>query len=313
MTVADSHCHAWEVWPYSVDVPDPSTRGSIDQLMSELDAHHVERALVVCASIGPGDETPRDNNEYVARAAAEHPNRISYVVDIDSEWSPHHHQAGAVDRVEAMLAAHPHAVGISHYLGADDDGWLRTDEAVGFFSSLSTRSLVASVSCPPSRLRDLTELAVALPDVTFLIHHMGWLRAESSTLQTDLEALLAASSFSNVYVKISGFHYASRENWNFPYLDTGPILRAIVSTFDPTRLLWGSDFPASQGKVTYRQALAAPATLLPGLTDLQLDGLMGDNLVALLDRAAPIPRTADLSTAPPQNGTTRNAGNHADG
>lgn len=114
MTFADSHCHAWEVWPYSVDVPDSSTRGSIEQLMAELDAHHEERALVVCASIGPGDKIPRDNNEYVARDAAEHPNRISYVVDIDSDWSPGHHQARAFERIEALLAAYPHAAEISY-------------------------------------------------------------------------------------------------------------------------------------------------------------------------------------------------------
>jgi L-fuconolactonase len=287
MTLADSHCHAWEVWPYSVDVPDASTRGSIEQLMAELDAHNVERALVVCASIGPGGETPRDNNEYVARAAAEHPNRISYVVDIDSDWSPSHHQAGASERIEALLAAHPHAAGISHYLRSDDDGWLRTDEAVEFFSPLASRSLVASVSCPPSRLKDLTVLAAALPDVAFLIHHMGWLRAH-------LEALLAASSLSNIYVKISGFHYASRLNWNFPYHDTTPILRAIVSTFDPERLLWGSDFPASLGKVTYRQALSTPAVLLPELTEKHLNRMLGENLMALLDRAATIQRPADV-------------------
>ena len=29
----DSHCHIWERWPYSPAVPDPTSRGTVEQLL----------------------------------------------------------------------------------------------------------------------------------------------------------------------------------------------------------------------------------------------------------------------------------------
>ena len=49
--IIDSHCHAWENWPYDPSVPDNLTRGSLDQLVYEMDRNDVDRAMIVCAEI----------------------------------------------------------------------------------------------------------------------------------------------------------------------------------------------------------------------------------------------------------------------
>ena len=40
--IVDSHCHAWTTWPYDTNVPDPASRGTIDQLLFEMEntSHH---------------------------------------------------------------------------------------------------------------------------------------------------------------------------------------------------------------------------------------------------------------------------------
>ena len=61
--IIDSHCHAWAHWPYEPPVPDPLSRGSIAQLLFEMDQNGVDRAVIICAAI------------------AHNPNNTAYVVD----------------------------------------------------------------------------------------------------------------------------------------------------------------------------------------------------------------------------------------
>ena len=42
--IIDSHCHAWTTWPYDATVPDPDSRGRIEQLLFEMDRNGVDRA-----------------------------------------------------------------------------------------------------------------------------------------------------------------------------------------------------------------------------------------------------------------------------
>ena len=47
----DSHCHAWRLWPYPPLVPDENSRGTIEQVMHEMDMHGVEQAAVVSPAL----------------------------------------------------------------------------------------------------------------------------------------------------------------------------------------------------------------------------------------------------------------------
>ena len=117
--IIDSHCHAWTTWPYDTNVPDPTSRGTIEQLLFEMDKHGVDRAVLICARI---DHNP-DNNEYIAQAAQRHPDRIVQFPDVDSGWSPEYHTPGAVDRLRAAIDRWGIA-GFTHYVGEQNDGWL---------------------------------------------------------------------------------------------------------------------------------------------------------------------------------------------
>src|SRR5258707_15399785 len=109
--IIDSHCHAWTYWPYQPPVPDPEHRGKIEQLINEMDLNGVDQAFVVCAQI---DHNP-ENNNYIAQQVARFPARLHQVVDLDSEWSPLYHQAGAADRLRRMVDQWP-IKGFTHYL-----------------------------------------------------------------------------------------------------------------------------------------------------------------------------------------------------
>ena len=69
--IIDSHCHAWEYWPYQetnshepnqLPVPNPETWGNAEQLIYEMDNNKVDKATIVSAQILHNP----NNNNYIA-------------------------------------------------------------------------------------------------------------------------------------------------------------------------------------------------------------------------------------------------------
>lgn len=250
--IIDSHCHAWRMWPYQPPVPDPSSRATIEQLLFEMEQHGVDQAVIVCARI---DHNP-DNNDYVAECVQRYPGRLHQFADVDSHWTSTYHTSGAAARLSSAAAAY-NLKGFTHYVRADDDGiWLLSGEGSAFFEQAAERNLIVSVSLPVHLQPVLRELARRCPSVPFLCHHMAGARVASQTT-APLNEILASASRPNIHIKLSGFHYASRVAWEYPYTDCAPIVRALYEHFGPERLHWGSDYPVVRRADTYQHALEA--------------------------------------------------------
>ena len=67
--IIDSHCHAWERWPYEPPVPDFHGKGRFEQLLHEMDVNGVDQAFLVCAGV---EHNPH-NNDYIARMTSLYP------------------------------------------------------------------------------------------------------------------------------------------------------------------------------------------------------------------------------------------------
>ena len=116
--ILDSHCHAWRLWPYPPLVPDENSRGTIEQVMHEMDMHGVEQAAVVCAGI----ENNRDNVEYVAFARDRYRGRIHILADLDCFWHATYHTPGSADRLRKLDDQYD-LLGFTHYVTEHNDGW----------------------------------------------------------------------------------------------------------------------------------------------------------------------------------------------
>ena len=276
-TILDSHCHAWRVWPYPPLVPDELSRGTIDQLIYEMDVHGVEQAMVVCAAI----ENNPDNVEYVSFAQSRYPGRLQVIADLDCTWHETYHQAGSADRLRA-LADRYQLTGITHYVGAANDGWLTSKEADELLTVAGERRLLFSLAASPLWQEDLRVLARRHPDVPILCHHLGGASAGADPAL--LRTLLESASCPNIYIKASGFHYASSRGWDYPWPDAIELFRQIFEVFGPERLCWASDFPASTRHTTYRQSLEAFRTHCTFLGADGLDQVLGGTLRRILSR-----------------------------
>ncbi len=90
----------------------------------------------------------------------------------------------------------------------------------------------------PARLPALAPRLAALP-VEIVIDCLGYVPAATGIDHPGFRALLKLVAGGRCWVKLTG---ANRISAAAPFHDTIPLARALVET-DPTRLVWGSDWP----------------------------------------------------------------------
>jgi predicted TIM-barrel fold metal-dependent hydrolase len=281
--ILDSHCHAWRYWPYEPPVPDPESRGTIEQLLFAMDRSGVDRAMIVCARI---DHNP-ENNEYIGEQVRRFPARLDMVADVDCSWWPTYHTPGAAQRLAETADQLP-LVGFTHYLAHEDDGsWLNSPDGVEFMQMAEARNLIASISCGPQHFAALRQAAAAFPSVPILLHHMGMVKAAERWPHPHLQELLQCAALPNMFVKVSGFAYAATVKWDFPYSETLWIVRALYEHFGPHRLCWGSDYPVVRQFMTYRHALEALRTHCTFIPADDMAWILGKSLARLIDVRKP--------------------------
>ena len=136
--IIDSHCHAWEYWPYQdrndhepnqLPVPNPETWGNVEQLIYEMGNNNIDKATIVSAQIWHNPE----NNKYIANSVNKYKDKLYQFADVDSNWSSTYQMEGAADRLDE-ISEKLDLVGFSHYIGSDDGEWLFSEEGLKFFS-----------------------------------------------------------------------------------------------------------------------------------------------------------------------------------
>ena len=68
---------------------------------------------------------------------------------------------------------------------------------------------------------------------------MAGANAREEAPHPNLTEILRSAAVPNIYIKLSGFHYASHVSWGYPYSDTHHIVRQLYEHFGPQRLCWG--------------------------------------------------------------------------
>ncbi len=284
--IIDSHCHAWQLWPYESRVPDPSSRSVIDQLIFEMDINGVDSAMGVCANI---DRNP-ENNQYVYDELRRFPNRLIQLADVDCLWSSTYHTPGASERLEQTVLNYS-LKGFTHYVAADDDGsWFFSSEGKKFFATAERLNQLVSIEVPCSLVPDLMLVAKAHPTIPFLLHHLGVgpVPGEDAKkieeIKRQLEIVSDAASVSNIHVKFSGFHHLASDRWGYPFDDLRFVAEGLYSAFGPSRLHWGSDFPVVAQYITYRQSIEVFRSHCSFISDDDMKLILGDSLQKIIKK-----------------------------
>jgi L-fuconolactonase len=282
--VVDGHTHVWASWPYRPGVPDPQSRGSAENLLHEMDAAGVDHAVVVSAEI----EGAAGNNDHGAAVVAQHPGRLSQLVDLDSHFGPDYHRRGAADRLRAVVDRYAPG-GVSHYLAAEDDGWLSSAEGDRFLAAAEEAGVVVNLAARPVWGPAIRGAARRHPGVTILLNHLGTVMLHPGGLEEGLRLVVDDEDLPNLVVKVSGWAYGTDRPWDYPYADRLAVVRRFHEAWGPDRLAWGSDWPSLLPHHSYRQGRELLAEHATFLTRADLDKVMGGTLARVLRLPVGVP------------------------
>jgi predicted TIM-barrel fold metal-dependent hydrolase len=269
--IVDAHIHVWRALPGyphpAVTTVSPVSDVPVELFCEYMAEHGVDRAVLV-QPVYPGED-----NSYIADCAAAWPDRFAAVCVVDPRMGE------AARRLEYWvtqrgckgLRLRPRLAGEEASFG-DPATFPLWDRA---------RSLrvVVSVLADPKHLPALTRLVQRFPEVAVVLDHMGHAAVQDGASSDAFRSLLHLAQFPQVFVKLSGFYYFSRQA--YPYADCAEAVRSLVDGFGANRLLWGSDFPHVLLKVGYQRTLRVLQRACPFLSSAERELIMGETAHAL--------------------------------
>ena len=260
--IVDAHHHVWDLsvrdqdW-ISGDALAPLRRDfTLADLAPEARAAGVT-ATVLVQTITVPEETP----EFLALAADS--DLVAGVVGWTDLTAPD------IAETLAGLRAGPggeYLVGIRHQVQSEPDPrWLVRPDVLHGLSAVAEAGLVYDLVVKPHQLAAAAAAAERLPDLTFVLDHIGKPPIASGSLDPWAEETRRLATLPNTRCKLSGL--VTEADWgSWTTQDLKPYADTVLDAFGPDRLMFGSDWPVCKLAADYAEVIAATRELTAGLT-----------------------------------------------
>jgi L-fuconolactonase len=210
----------------------------------------VELAIAGMEAVGVDAAILYSNPDFCEAAVARHPARIASVYDYYDPAA-----VGNPDEFMRELRACPGLLGIRLLPGIDyaekENLALLTDGHWDPVLAAAARHEVPVVFFIPTYLRHMHRIARQFPELRIVIDHCGMPAPPTAPFQDgllgSLPELLALAEYPNVAVKLTGLPVLLPGSYPFPAI--WPALHRMLESFEPERLLWGSDVHRVTGRV----------------------------------------------------------------
>jgi predicted TIM-barrel fold metal-dependent hydrolase len=271
----DAHSH---IWPPDVDkypLAPGKTKKDLDppsftdeELMKVARPEGVGRVVLIQHSV-----YHLWDNSYLLDAVKRHPKifRVQGMVD--------DHQADPGAAMKKLLPLGVTGFRITPFVRGKDEQpkWLDTP---GMAEMWKTAAETRQAMCPlinPADLPGLDAMCATHPDTPVVVDHFARVGADGTIRDDDVKALCNLARYKHTHVKVSAFYALGKKKP--PYDDLVPMIRRLVDSFGPKRLMWASDSPYQlQGVNTYKASI--------GLVRDRLDFLSKADREWLLARTA---------------------------
>jgi L-fuconolactonase len=162
--------------------------------------------------------------------------------------------------------------GIRHPVLAEaDPGWLARPAVIRGLRALAAAGLSFDIVTLPRQLPAAVTAARSVPELSFVLDHLGGPPAGSGQDAEDgpwAAAIRALAALPNVTCKLSGAHTSPpRASDLRPYYET------VLAAFGPDRLMFGSDWPVSTLAGAYGQICDMYRELTAGLSTAERDAI----------------------------------------
>jgi L-fuconolactonase len=153
-------------------------------------------------------------------------------------------------RIE-QLAQQPRLVGLRHIVQAEASGFLDQPAFNRGIAALRATNLAYDILIFERQLEEAARFVDTHPQQQFVLDHIAKPRIAANELEPWKQRITELARRPNICCKISGMvTEADPRSWTAgqlrPYLDT------VVSAFEPTRLMAGSDWPVCLAGVNYK-------------------------------------------------------------
>jgi L-fuconolactonase len=251
----DAHHHVWDLrvrdQPWTVQLPALRRSFSLADLRPALTAHAIDGTVLVQTVCVP-EETP----EMLVLAAAE-PLIVGVVGWVDLS-------APDISDALARLRTVPGGaslVGVRHQVQDEPDpGYLGRSDVRRGLRAVADAGLVYELLVRPHQLQAAIDVTRALPELRFVLDHGG--KPDVSSAPTDSwgRALASLAALPNIVVKLSGLTSEAPPDWTPESLR--PFVDALLSSFGPERMMFGSDWPVCVIGGGYDATMAATESLI---------------------------------------------------
>ncbi|MEV7085243.1 amidohydrolase family protein [Streptomyces sp. NPDC093085] len=270
-TVVDAHHHVWDLsvrpqeWMAGAAM-DPIRRDfALAELAEEARSAGVG-ATVLVQTVPVAEETP----EFLALADGS--GLVAGVVGWTDLTAPG--VADTLAELKALPGGHK-LVGIRHPVeGEADPAWLLRPEVVRGLAAVAAAGLTYDLLVRPHQLPSAVEAARRLPELTFVLDHLGKPPVAERRTAPWADRLRALAALPNTAAKLSGLvTEAAWDSWSAE--DLRPYAGTALDAFGPERLMFGSDWPVCRLAATYGEVLAAARTVTDGLAPAERAAVLG--------------------------------------
>ena len=171
-------------------------------------------------------------------------------------------------------------VGLRHQVQAEPDpDWLTRPDVLRGLAAVARAGLVYDLVITAGQLGQATRAAAALPDLRFVLDHLG--KPPSPRAAPSLESGLAAAGRPAEY---RGQTVRPGDRGRLARLDVAdlrPYAEIALDAFGPDRLMFGSDWPVSTLAATYFDVLAAARDLTAELSPAERKAVFSGTAISV--------------------------------
>ncbi|GHJ42114.1 amidohydrolase [Streptomyces sp. TS71-3] len=249
--IVDAHHHVWDLsvrdqeWITGQAMAPIRRNFTVDDLAPEARAKGVTASVLV-QTVSAAAETP----DFLA--IADGSDLVAGVVGWTDLTRPDAEESLA--RLRALPGGR-HLVGIRHQVqGENDPQWLQRPDVRRGLAAVADAGLVYDLVVLPHQLPACVRAAAELPQLTFVLDHLGKPPIAAGTLEPWAAQVRALAAQPNTVCKLSGMvTEAAWDSWTAA--DLRPYAETVLDAFGPGRVMFGSDWPVCNLAADYGQVV----------------------------------------------------------
>jgi L-fuconolactonase len=278
--LVDAHLHLWDPrrlrYPWLTDLPALNRPFGPEAL--DTGGHRLTGAVFVEA--GRAAEQTFDEIRWVEELAAARPLLRGAVAHADLE------RGREVAPDLRRLAAVALVRGVRRNLQDEPPGFATGAGHLDGVRLLAEYGFTADLCVRHSQLPEITGLVARVPQVTFVLDHLGKPPVRAGGLDPWREHLRRLAGHPNVVCKLSGLTTeAELDRWRPG--DVLPYLRHALAEFGPDRCLFGSDWPVATMATTYDRWVAVVLEALAGQSPARREQVLAGTATRVYRLAPP--------------------------